>query len=78
MVLCVATISNDNLQDLKTGQLVDATPWRQQVALIVGVLFGAAVIPPILNLLNAGLRLRRRAQRRTRGAARRCPRPRRP
>jgi putative OPT family oligopeptide transporter len=33
VVLCVATIANDNLQDLKTGQLVDATPWRQQVAL---------------------------------------------
>ena len=54
VVLCVATISNDNLQDLKTGQLVDATPWRQQVALVVGVLFGAAVIPPILSLLNQG------------------------
>ncbi len=52
VVLCVATISNDNLQDLKTGQLVDATPWKQQVALIVGVGFGAAVIPPILDLLN--------------------------
>ena len=45
-------IANDNLQDLKTGQLVDATPWRQQVALIVGVIAGAAVIPPILDLLN--------------------------
>jgi putative OPT family oligopeptide transporter len=53
-VLCVATIANDNLQDLKTGQLVDATPWRQQVALCAGVLFGALVIPPILNLLRAG------------------------
>jgi putative OPT family oligopeptide transporter len=52
VVLCVATIANDNLQDLKTGQLVDATPWRQQVALIVGVIFGAIVIPPILDLLN--------------------------
>jgi putative OPT family oligopeptide transporter len=52
VVLCVATIANDNLQDLKTGQLVDATPWRQQVALIVGVIFGALVIPPILDLLN--------------------------
>ena len=52
VVLCVATISNDNLQDLKTGQLVDATPWRQQVALVVGVIFGALVIPPILDLLN--------------------------
>ena len=52
VVLCVATIANDNLQDLKTGQLVDATPWRQQVALIVGVIMGALVIPPILDLLN--------------------------
>ena len=52
VVLCVATIANDNLQDLKTGQLVDATPWRQQFALVVGVIFGALVIPPILDLLN--------------------------
>jgi putative OPT family oligopeptide transporter len=52
VVLCVATIANDNLQDLKTGQLVDATPWKQQVALIIGVIFGAIVIPPILDLLN--------------------------
>lgn len=52
VLLNVATISNDNLQDLKTGQLVDATPWRQQVSLIAGVIFGAIVIPPILDLLN--------------------------
>ena len=52
VVFCAATISNDNLQDLKTGQLVDATPWRQQVALIVGVAAGAIIIPPILDLLN--------------------------
>ncbi|HVA33953.1 MAG TPA: oligopeptide transporter, OPT family [Candidatus Baltobacteraceae bacterium] len=52
VLLAVATISNDNLQDLKTGQLVDATPWRQQVSLVVGVVMGAAVIPPILDLLN--------------------------
>jgi putative OPT family oligopeptide transporter len=52
VVLCVASISNDNLQDLKTGQLVDATPWRQQVSLVAGVIFGAVVIPPILDLLN--------------------------
>ena len=52
VLLNVATISNDNLQDLKTGQLVDATPWRQQVALIAGVIFGSIVIPPILDLLN--------------------------
>jgi putative OPT family oligopeptide transporter len=54
VVFGVATISNDNLQDLKTGQLVGATPWRQQVALLFGVLFGAAVVPPVLDLLNAG------------------------
>src|SRR5205807_4954442 len=52
VVFGVATISNNNLQDLKTGQLVDATPWRQQVALILGVIFGAVVIPPILDVLN--------------------------
>jgi putative OPT family oligopeptide transporter len=51
IVFACATISNDNLQDLKTGQLVGASPWRQQVALIVGVLAGAAVIPSVLNLL---------------------------
>jgi putative OPT family oligopeptide transporter len=51
IVFGIATISNDNLQDLKTGQLVGATPWRQQVALVFGVIFGALVIPPILNTL---------------------------
>ncbi len=51
IVFAVATISNDNLQDLKTGQLVGAAPWRQQVALLAGVVAGAAVIPPVLNLL---------------------------
>src|SRR5437868_10974743 len=45
-------IAMAGLQDLKTGQLVEATPWRQQVALILGVVFGALVIPPILDLLN--------------------------
>ena len=52
VVFAVAAIANNNLQDLKTGQLVDATPWKQQVALVVGVLAGAAIIPPILDLLN--------------------------
>ncbi|WP_160288474.1 OPT family oligopeptide transporter [Pseudomonas knackmussii] len=51
VVLAIAAISNDNLQDLKTGYLVGATPWRQQVALIVGCLVGALVIPPVLELL---------------------------
>ena len=52
IIFGVATIANDNLQDLKTGQLVGATPWRQQVALILGVIFGSVVIPPILTILN--------------------------
>ena len=52
VVFAVAVIANDNLQDLKTGQLVQATPWRQQTALLIGVVAGAIVIPLILNLLN--------------------------
>ncbi|HZZ48986.1 MAG TPA: oligopeptide transporter, OPT family [Pseudonocardia sp.] len=52
IVFGIATVANDNLQDLKTGQLVGATPWRQQVALIIGVVFGSLVIPPVLDLLN--------------------------
>lgn len=50
-VLAIATISNDNLQDLKTGYLVKATPWRQQVALLVGCVVGAIVIAPVLDIL---------------------------
>jgi putative OPT family oligopeptide transporter len=52
VIFAVAAIANNNLQDLKTGQLVDATPWKQQVALVVGVIAGAAIIPPVLDLLN--------------------------
>jgi len=52
VVFAAAAIANNNLQDLKTGQLVDATPWKQQVALVIGVVAGAAIIPPILDLLN--------------------------
>ncbi len=51
-MFAVAAIANNNLQDLKTGQLVDATPWKQQVALVIGVLVGAAIIPPVLDLVN--------------------------
>jgi putative OPT family oligopeptide transporter len=51
IVFAAATTSNDNLQDLKTGQLVGAAPWAQQIALIVGVLAGAVIIPPVLDLL---------------------------
>jgi putative OPT family oligopeptide transporter len=51
IVFGIATISNNNLQDLKTGQLVGATPRAQQWALIVGVLAGSLVVPWVLNLL---------------------------
>ncbi|WGE71609.1 oligopeptide transporter, OPT family [Actinobacillus equuli subsp. haemolyticus] len=51
IVFCVSTISNDNLQDLKTGYLVKATPWRQQFALIIGCIVGALVITPVLEIL---------------------------
>lgn len=52
VVFGVATISNDNLQDLKTGHLVGATPWGQQTALIIGVVFGSLIVPSVLDLLN--------------------------
>ncbi|HEY5992409.1 MAG TPA: oligopeptide transporter, OPT family [Candidatus Udaeobacter sp.] len=52
VIFNVAAIANNNLQDLKTGQLVDATPWKQQVALVIGVVAGAFVIPPVLDLVN--------------------------
>jgi putative OPT family oligopeptide transporter len=52
VIFSVAAIANNNLQDLKTGQLVDATPWKQQVALVIGVVAGAIVIPPVLDLVN--------------------------
>lgn len=52
VIVTMASIANDNLQDLKTGQLVDATPWRQQAVLIVGVAVGSVVIGPLLTLLH--------------------------
>lgn len=52
IIFAIGTISNNNLQDLKTGQLVGATPRAQQWALVIGVIAGAFVIPPVLNLLN--------------------------
>lgn len=45
------SISNDTMQDLKVGQIVGATPWKQQVMLILGVVVASFVIPPILQLL---------------------------
>jgi putative OPT family oligopeptide transporter len=52
-VVCnAAAVAGDNLQDLKAGQLIGATPWRQQLMLCVGVLASAAVMAPVLNLLQ--------------------------
>lgn len=51
VVCCAASLGGDLLQDLKTGQLVGATPWKQQVALAAGVLVSVFVMAPILNLL---------------------------
>jgi putative OPT family oligopeptide transporter len=45
------SISNDTMQDLKVGEIVGATPWKQQVMLVLGVVVSAFVIPPILQLL---------------------------
>lgn len=50
-IVASAGISNDNLQDLKTGQLLGASPWKQEAALLVGTAVGALVVPPVLNLL---------------------------
>ncbi len=52
VVFNVAAIANNNLQDLKTGQLVDATPYKQQWALVIGVIASALVIAPVLDLVN--------------------------
>lgn len=52
MIACAGSISGDNMQDLKTGHMIGATPWKQQIMLIVGVTSSAFVMPPILNLLN--------------------------
>lgn len=51
IILAIACISNDNMQDLKTGHIVGATPQKQQIALILGCIVGAFVIAPVLNLL---------------------------
>ena len=53
VVCCAAAMGGDNLQDLKTGHLVGATPWKQQVMQVVGVLTGAIILAPVLSLLQA-------------------------
>jgi putative OPT family oligopeptide transporter len=51
VVCCAAAIAGDNMQDLKTGQIVGATPYKQQIMQIVGVVAAAIVIAPVLQLL---------------------------
>jgi putative OPT family oligopeptide transporter len=52
-VTCTAAaVAGDNLQDLKAGRLLGATPWRQQVMLAIGAVSGALIMAPVLNLLN--------------------------
>jgi len=51
VICCAAAIAGDNLQDLKSGYLVKATPWKQEVMLIIGVIAAALVLAPILNML---------------------------
>jgi putative OPT family oligopeptide transporter len=54
VVCCAACIAGDNLQDLKAGHIIGASPWRQQVMLGIGALACAMVMAPVLNLmLNA-------------------------
>ena len=52
VVCCAAAVAGDNLQDLKCGYLIGATPWRQQVMLAIGAISCALVMAPVLNLLN--------------------------
>tara|TARA_Y100000758_G_scaffold302209_1_gene269624 strand:- start:256 stop:2493 length:2238 start_codon:yes stop_codon:yes gene_type:complete len=51
-VACAGAISGDNLQDLKTGYILGATPWKLQIGQMIGVAAGALVIPLVLNLLT--------------------------
>ncbi|MGQ0798741.1 MAG: OPT family oligopeptide transporter [Pseudomarimonas sp.] len=51
VVCCAACIGGDNLQDLKAGQIVGATPWKQQLMLAVGAVSSALVMAPVLSLL---------------------------
>lgn len=52
IVCSAAAIGGDNLQDLKTGHIVGATPWKQQVMQAIGVLSGSVVMMPVLYMLH--------------------------
>lgn len=51
VVCCAAAVGGDNLQDLKAGYLVGATPWKQQLMLGIGSFSCALIMAPVLNLL---------------------------
>lgn len=51
LVTGIAAIANDNIQDLKVGQLIGATPWRQEVMLMLGVVVSSLVIPAVMQIL---------------------------
>jgi putative OPT family oligopeptide transporter len=51
VVCCAACVGGDNLQDLKCGYLLGATPWKQQLMLAVGSVSSAMVMAPVLSLL---------------------------
>jgi putative OPT family oligopeptide transporter len=51
VVCCAATIGGDNLQDLKCGYILGATPWKQQLMLAVGGVSSAFIMAPVLSLL---------------------------
>ncbi len=52
VVCCAAATAGDTSQDLKTGYLVKATPWKQQVSQFIGVMVPTALIAPVLSLLH--------------------------
>jgi putative OPT family oligopeptide transporter len=54
VVCCAAAIAGDNMQDLKAGHILGATPYKQQIMQVVGVVAGALVIPIVLNILLIG------------------------
>ena len=51
VVTGIAAIANDNIQDLKVGYILGATPWKQQLMLLLGVIVASLIIPPIMQLL---------------------------
>ncbi len=57
VVCCAAAIGGDNLQDLKSGHIIGATPWKQQVAQMIGVLSASLVIGATMNFLHAAYTL---------------------